>query len=50
MSTTEPRTNPSIAYEQPYGDAIFERLRQAKQRYDPDNLFRFNHNVPPAEA
>ena len=33
-----------------YGDAIFERLRQAKRRYDPDNLFRINHNVPPAEA
>ena len=33
-----------------YGDAIFERLRQAKLRYDPDNLFRFNNNVPPAEA
>ena len=29
-----------------YGDAIFERLRQAKRRYDPDNLFRFNHTYP----
>lgn len=33
-----------------YGDAKFERLRQAKLRYDPHNLFRFNHNIPPAEA
>jgi FAD/FMN-containing dehydrogenase len=32
-----------------YGDATFERLRRAKRRYDPDNLFRFNHNIPPAE-
>jgi FAD/FMN-containing dehydrogenase len=33
-----------------YGDANFERLRQAKRRYDPHNLFRFNHNIPPADA
>ena len=33
-----------------YGDAKFERLRQAKRRYDPGNMFRFNHNIPPAEA
>jgi FAD/FMN-containing dehydrogenase len=33
-----------------YGEAKFERLRQVKRRYDPHNLFRFNHNIPPAEA
>jgi len=33
-----------------YGDANFERLGQVKRRYDPHNLFRFNHNIPPAEA
>ncbi|MGB6587274.1 MAG: FAD-binding oxidoreductase [Pseudolabrys sp.] len=33
-----------------YGDANFERLLQVKRRYDPHNLFRFNHNIPPAEA
>ncbi|MEX0874089.1 MAG: FAD-binding oxidoreductase [Actinomycetota bacterium] len=26
----------------------FERLVQLKRRYDPDNLFRLNHNIDPA--
>jgi FAD/FMN-containing dehydrogenase len=33
-----------------YGHAKFERLRQVKRVYDPHNLFRFNHNIPPTEA
>ena len=31
-----------------FGPEKFERLRQIKKRYDPENLFRFNHNIPPA--
>jgi FAD/FMN-containing dehydrogenase len=31
-----------------YGDAKFERLLQIKRRFDPQNLFCFNHNIPPA--
>lgn len=33
-----------------YGDATFERLQRAKRKYDPHNLFRFNHNIPPGES
>ncbi|GAB7046960.1 BBE domain-containing protein [Catenuloplanes indicus] len=30
-----------------YGDEIFDRLVKIKQVYDPQNLFRANHNIPP---
>ncbi|MFY9919065.1 MAG: BBE domain-containing protein [Mycobacterium sp.] len=33
-----------------HGDANVERLGQVKRVYDPHNLFRFNHNIPPTEA
>ncbi len=31
-----------------YPGRTWERLRAIKRRYDPENLFRLNHNVPPA--
>ncbi len=31
-----------------YGDAKYERLVQLKRRYDPDNFFRVNQNIPPS--
>jgi len=30
-----------------YGPAKLERLTAVKRRYDPENLFRINHNIPP---
>ena len=31
-----------------YGAVKFERLRELKRRFDPDNIFRFNQNITPA--
>ena len=31
-----------------YPGTTWDRLREVKRRYDPDNLFRLNHNIPPA--
>ena len=30
-----------------YPGETWERLRDVKTRYDPENLFRLNHNIPP---
>lgn len=31
-----------------YPNGTWERLRKVKAKYDPDNLFRLNQNIPPA--
>jgi FAD/FMN-containing dehydrogenase len=31
-----------------YPGPTFDRLAAIKRRYDPTNLFRLNHNIPPA--
>jgi FAD/FMN-containing dehydrogenase len=30
-----------------YAPEDFARLTELKARYDPDNTFRINHNIPP---
>jgi FAD/FMN-containing dehydrogenase len=43
MSADEPIERVRSAF----GPVRFARLVELKRRYDPDNLFRFNHNIPP---
>ena len=33
-----------------YGAKKFEKLAALKAKYDPDNLFRSNHNIPPQQG
>jgi FAD/FMN-containing dehydrogenase len=33
---------------QAYGAAKYERLKALKRKYDPDNFFRLNQNIPPS--
>ena len=44
LTIVDNNTDPSIA-EAMYPPATLTRLRSAKSHYDPDNLFRRNHNI-----
>jgi FAD/FMN-containing dehydrogenase len=41
------RQDPRSAALAVYGPEKLERLTALKRRYDPDNIFRLNHNIPP---
>ena len=33
-------------FRQAYGAAKYDRLKTLKRKYDPDNFFRLNQNIP----
>ena len=39
---------PAASVRAAYGDDKHRRLVLLKRRYDPDNFFRGNHNIPPS--
>ena len=44
MGSDEPLERVQAAF----GAEKFARLREIKQKFDPDNVFRQNQNIPPA--
>jgi FAD/FMN-containing dehydrogenase len=42
------RTRHDERVKQAYGAEKYDRLRALKWKYDPDNFFRLNQNIPPA--
>jgi FAD/FMN-containing dehydrogenase len=47
FAAQERGTDPLVLAREAYGPHKLQRLREVKHQYDPSNVFRFNHNIPP---
>ena len=50
FQSAEAGHDPTDAARQTYGPETYERLVALKNRYDPHNLFRLNHNIVPSRV
>ena len=48
MGAAEGDPDPAAAVQDTYGEAKLSRLRELKRAWDPENVFRLNHNIAPA--
>jgi FAD/FMN-containing dehydrogenase len=48
LGAEEDLSDPRAAALAVFGPETLRRLAEVKRRYDPDNVFRLNHNIPPA--
>ena len=47
---THPPGDAADRIREAYPARTYERLATIKRRYDPDNLFRYNRNIPPSSS
>jgi FAD/FMN-containing dehydrogenase len=47
LGAEDDRADPAVATLGVFGPDTLRRLVAVKRRYDPDNVFRLNHNIPP---
>lgn len=49
LNFLSPGSTPEVV-QSAFSDAAYRRLREVKRAWDPENVFRFTHNIPPADA